>query len=309
MKEKKKDMKQNTKRSSRKTSIWPWILGLLAVVLALLLLRMGSGGKQSYQQTTAQRRDIVTYYTFSGNLTPVTDETQSAKTAFKVKELYVQEGDLVSQDQPLMRAADGTQILAKVSGTLETLSVEVDDVVQPGTPLAQIIDYSDLQVSVDVDEYDIASLYVGAEGEVLINALDMSMQGTVSEIARQATMEGGISFYPVKFQIEPHPDVRSGMSVEVRITSQMVKQALSLNLNVISYDESNKPYVLVNPDGRIEVRRYIDTGISDGVFVEILSGLSEQETVYYTERNTLRFFASGPANNASTGPANNGKEN
>lgn len=282
---------QNTPvRKKRKK--WPWIiLIVLVAAVAAILYSAGRTVSQGMNEETAQIRDIVTYYSFSGNLIPVTDEIQTAKDALKVKELYVSEGDPVTKGDALLRATDGTRVYAAYSGTIETLYAEADDQLQFGSQIARIVDYDALEVSVDVDEYDIGAVEVGKEGTVYINALDLSLTGVVSEIARSATTEGGVSYYEVKLQVQAAQGVRSGMSVEVNMLNQQALGAVSLSLDCLSYDEYNKPFVYrKDSDGKLAAV-YVQTGVSDGKNIEITSGLNEGDTIYYQSNDMARFFA------------------
>lgn len=277
------------KRKNRKK--WPWII-LLILIAALVwfFLSLGSRVAGSYEAETAQRRDIATYYSFSGNLTPITDKIQTAKDTLKVKEVYVKEGEVVVAGQPLLRGVDGTRVLAQESGTIEALYVDPDDQLQAGTQIAQIVDYDTLEITVDVDEYDIGALSTGKQGTVYLNALNRNATGQVSEIARNATTEGGVSYYEVKLEIDATEDIRSGMSVEVNVLNQQVKDAVSISVKALSYDEYNKPYVLVAGAEDSKVIRYVQLGVSDGLYTEIIAGVSDGESVYYTQSDMMRFY-------------------
>ncbi|HIS43247.1 MAG TPA: HlyD family efflux transporter periplasmic adaptor subunit [Candidatus Limiplasma pullicola] len=276
----------------KKRRKWPWILLVLALLLiAGLTLSARRTAAQSLTEEIAQRRDIVTYYSFSGSLIPVTDEVQTAKDTLKVKELYVKEGDRVAEGDALLRGSDGTRVYAACSGTIEELYAQLDDTLQPGSQIARIVDYDALEVSVDVDEYDIDAIQEGKQGEVYLNALDVSVPGTVTEIARNATTESGVSYYPVKLEVEAAQNVRSGMSVEVNILNQQALGAVSLSLDALSYDEYNRPFVyLKDAEGKLTAQ-YVETGVSDGQYIEILSGVSEGDAVYYQTNDLARFFA------------------
>lgn len=282
---------QNTP-AKKKRRKWPWILlAALVVAIAAILWSAGRTVSQGMSEETAQKRDIVTYYSFSGNLTPITDETQTAKDSLKVKEVYVAEGDRVTKGDALLRGTDGTRVYAAYTGTIETLYAEADDQLQNGSQIARIVDYDALEVSIDVDEYDIGAVELGKEGTVYLNALDERVTGVVSEIARSATMEGGVSYYEVKMQVQAAPGVRSGMSVEVNLLNQQALDAVSLSMDCLSYDEYNKPFVYrKDSEGKLTAV-YLQTGVSDGKNIEILSGLSEGETVYYQSNDMARFFA------------------
>ena len=280
-------------RRKKKRKIWPWLLLVAALAAAaLFFFNPARGVQRGLKDVAAQKRDISTWYTFSGNLVPVTDETQSAKRQMTVKEVYVQEDQKVQQGDALLRAADGSRLYASQAGTVEKLFVEVDDMLQPGSQVARIVDYDSLEVSVDVDEYDIDALTLSKEGEVFINALDKTVKGTVSSIAQSATTQGGVSFYAVKFQIAAQRGIRAGMSVEVRVLKEQALSAITLPLSAISYDNENSPYVLIKQEQDM-AQRYIVTGLSDGVYVQVVSGVSDQETVSYLDGDMSRFFAFG----------------
>lgn len=283
---------QTTPPKRKKHRKWPWIvLAVLIAAAAWLLLSLRGAASQAFTQETAQRRDIVTYYSFSGNLIPVTDEVQTAKDALRVKELYVQEGDLVAQGDALLRGTDGTRIYAAYTGTVEELYVQLDDQLQPGAQVARIVDYDALEVSVDVDEYDIDAVSVGKQGDVYLNALDVTVPGTVTEIARSATTEGDVSYYPVKLEVEAVQNVRSGMSVEVNLLNRQSLDAVSLSMDALSYDEYNRPFVYRKDADNRYSAVYVQTGVSDGRYIEITSGLDEGDAIYYQSNDMARFFA------------------
>jgi len=283
---------QNPVRKKKKHKIWPWLVLLLLIAAAVwLYASTAQVAQQSLTEEVAARRDIVTYYSFEGNLTPQVDEIQTAKESLKVKELYVAEGDRVEEGQALLRGTDGSRIYAAYTGTVDTLYVELDDTLQPGSQLARIVDYQNLEVSVDVDEYDIGALTEGKEGMVYLNALEKQIPGKVTDIARDAISEGGVSFYEVKFGVEALNDVRSGMSVEVQVLNQQALSVVSLPLDAISYDEYNKPYVLKKDAEGNLLKAEISLGVSDGKNVEIVSGVEDGESVFYLSNDLARFFA------------------
>jgi len=273
---------------------WIWLVLVLAVlgVGVYSFLSAGSEAAQAlFTEETVQRRDIVTYYSFSGNLTPVTDETQTAKQSLKVKEVYVAEGQTVQEGDLLLRGADGTRVYAACGGTVEKLYAEKDDTLQPGSQIARIVDYETLEVTVDVDEYDIGAVETGKEGTVYLNALERSIPGVVSEVSREATSEGGVSYYEARLQVDAGSDVRSGMSVEVTILNQQALDTPSLSLDALGYDEYNRPFVYQrDAEGQMKAVP-VETGISDGKNIQIFSGVEEGDTVYYQGFDMARFFA------------------
>ena len=277
---------------SKKKRKWIWLV--LLVVLAAGAIWTWSAGRETasalLSEETVAVRDLTTWYSFSGSLTPISDEIQTAKEQLKVKKLYVSEGDTVNEGDLLLRAADGTRVYAAFDGTIEELYPTADDTLQPGAQIARIVNYDALEVSMDVDEYDVSAVSVGKEATVYINALERSVPGTVTDVARSATTDGGVSYYGVKLRLDPGSDVRSGMSVEVTILNQQVKAAVSISLDALMYDEYNRPYVYQkNKEGGLEAVS-VETGVSDGKNIEILYGLREGDRIYYHSNDLMRFF-------------------
>ncbi|MDD3336143.1 MAG: HlyD family efflux transporter periplasmic adaptor subunit [Eubacteriales bacterium] len=275
----------------KKHKKWPWIVAAIAIIILVVILTGVNSVSAALKEAVVTRRDLTTYYSFSGNLTPVYDEVQTAKEALKVKELYVAEGDGVKEGDLLLRGVDGARIYAAHDGTIETLYPELNDQLQPGAQVARIVDYDQLEVSVDVDEYDVDAITLGKEGTVYLNALDRQIPGTVTEIARSATVDGGVSYFKVKIRIDAQAQARSGMSVEVTILNQQALGVTTLPLSAISYDEYNKPYVLKKDEKGKTQSVSITTGVSDGQNVEITAGVEDGETVYYLSNDMARFYA------------------
>lgn len=284
-------MNQAEPKKKKSKKKWLWLIPVaLVAVIVIMVLNMSNQLKNSYQEETVTARDIATYYSFSGNLSPVTDKEQTSKEAIKVKEVYVQEGEVVEQGRALLRGTDGTRIYAAESGTIETLYIEVDDQLAVGSPVARIVNYDTLEVSIDVDEYDIGALALGREGSVYLNALDRTVPGVVSEIAREATTSGGVSYYSVKMHLDAGDDIRSGMSVEVKVLKEEAPGCLALPLKALSYDEYNKPFVYVKDEKGEMTARHIILGVSDGQYAQVTEGVQANETIYYMEDVMKRFY-------------------
>lgn len=152
-----------------------------------------------------------------------------------------------------------------------------------------------MRVKVTVDEQDILKLSEGQQAAVTLDAIDgETFEGTVTSIntiSEEAT--NGVTKYTAEVSIDKTQEMLQGMNASVVVTVSssgnclMIPEA-ALNENgrnvtvYTSYDESTGEY-----GGETEV----STGGSDGTSVEILSGLSEGDTVYYsyTEKESSGF--------------------
>ncbi len=140
-----------------------------------------------------------------------------------------------------------------------------------------------MTVSIDVDELDILRYEPGMKADVVVDALpDRSFTAEVEEIAAVGENAGGNSKYTVKLRLDRAPDMLDGMNASV-IVHRGVTTGLLLPVEAV-YDRGSHSYVYTgldnksgNPTGELEIQ----TGVSDGLQVEIVSGLTEGQTVYY----------------------------
>lgn len=256
---------------------------LAAVAIAFILPAVNNVKDALYQSETVERGSISTYYSFSGSLELRRQETLAAQTDCEVRDVYVAEGDHVAKDDRLMRLSDGRTLRAGIDGEVVSVDVEEDDLVTMGQELVGIADFDSMRIEFDVDEFDVEAVSVGMDAQVTIDALDYTFTSPVTHISKTAQLSGDISYYTA--HIEPEAGVLPeaalpGMRVDVKTLGASADDVLLLSMEALSFDEYNKPYVLVDVDGQKQ-RQYVETGINDGVYVEITSGLDEGDVIYY----------------------------
>ena len=125
-------------RTSHK--ILKWILGLmiLAVVIVLAVLFFAGQKGNQYTEEIARTQDIVTYYTFSGNLEPGDAQVVYATGRGTVKELLKQEGDLVEDEEAVLQPKSGSKIESTMDGTISDIYVKADDAYTAGDELFRV---------------------------------------------------------------------------------------------------------------------------------------------------------------------------
>jgi membrane fusion protein, multidrug efflux system len=115
-------------------------------------------------------------------------------------------------------SADRLRLKAPFAGVVDTLSVELGEWVQTGTPVATILSLDPILVKAEVSEVDLSSVAVGSTAKVrLVNGTEMD--GTVRLVAREASAQ--TRTFPVEIAL-PNPDLSlpSGMTAEVSLYAQ-----------------------------------------------------------------------------------------
>jgi HlyD family secretion protein len=104
-------------------------------------------------------------------------------------------------------------------------------------------------------------------------------------IAPKGLEEAGAVQFKIEGDVEVSDDVfiRAGYSANASIVLEKKENILVIPEALLQFDKStNKPYVELavgaEADQKFE-RKNIETGISDGVNVEILSGLTEEDNI------------------------------
>lgn len=182
-----------------------------------------------------------------------------------------------------------TNIRATVNGTILEIPVEVgDQVIQSnnfndGTTIATIADLGKMIFEGQVDEGEVGKLSVGMPLEISLGALeDQNFDAILKFIAPKGVEEAGA----VKFKIEGDVAVsdtvliRAGYSANASLTLEKKDSIMVIPEALLQFDrETDKPYVEVATGEQQFERRDIEIGISDGVNVEIISGLEMEDKV------------------------------
>lgn len=149
-----------------------------------------------------------------------------------------------------------------------------------------------MSLSVTVDESDILSVSVGQRATVTVDAIDdATFNGEVSSIDKVGTSSSGVTVYTAEVSVEKGDGMLSGMSASATISIDGTENALLIPTDALN-KTSDTYYVYTSADsenGTLGGMVEVTIGISNSNYTEILSGLTEGETVYYIEKDDSGF--------------------
>ena len=198
------------------------------------------------------------------------------------------ESQLVAAEQAVAEAQkhlDEAIITAPFAGVVSDIYVDEGDTISTATTIVYLIDLAAMELSVELDEIDIPDVEMGQRAIIEVDALpDLSLEGEVASIRPVPILEGGVILYEVEidFVVPQDSGLRVGMSAEADIIIAERSGVLLVPDRAIQQDRQGDSVVLVMT-GEEFVERVVVTGISDGFYIEIISGLEEGEMVL-TER-------------------------
>jgi HlyD family secretion protein len=180
-------------------------------------------------------------------------------------------------------------IKSPTSGIILSQSVFLGDPVvplttyQPGTKLCSLADMASLLFKGTVDEIDVGKITTGMDAEITIGALpDASIRGKVERIFPKAKKEGNATLFDIEISInlDDGPALRAGFSATASIRIRERKQVLLLPERLVIFEDGKRFVEVPEGDKGKQARKVeIQTGLSDGLNIEILSGLKEGEKV------------------------------
>lgn len=138
-------------------------------------------------------------------------------------------------------------------------------------------------LSVNIDELDILSIQEGQKVTVTLDALEgQEFEGEISDIDHTASNNGGVTKYTAEVTIAKSESMLAGMNASATIIIESKENILTLPAEAVQ-EHGNRSFVYTeeDEDGMLSGEVEIETGISDGTRVEIISGLEEGQTIYY----------------------------
>ena len=187
-------------------------------------------------------------------------------------------------------SASSTLIRSTISGLILDIPVKVGNSVilsntfNDGTTIASVADMGDLIFRGNIDETEVGQLVTGMPMRITIGALqNLKFDASLEYISPKATDNNGANQFEIKAAVTvPQGNaIRSGYSANAEIELASAKGVLTVPESAIEFS-GNDTYVYVikgSGDDKTYERRKVTTGLSDGINIEIKSGLKKSEKV------------------------------
>jgi RND family efflux transporter MFP subunit len=169
---------------------------------------------------------------------------------------------------------DQIRIPAPLSGTFTRRRVSPGQDVTAGQVIGEIIDTGRLRIAAAIFPPPGAVLQ---DRQVLIQlGRDRVLTGRVRQVLPRTTASGAVQIWIQGPQIDGQ--LRPGQTVSGTLAIQTESDALAVPRSAIVYGDGEHPYLFIRKDGAYE-RLGIQTGQEQGGWVEILSGLKQDQFV------------------------------
>jgi len=184
-----------------------------------------------------------------------------------------------------------TQVRATVSGMVLDVPVkEGNQVIEAnnfneGTSIASLADISKMIFEGKVDESEVGKITEGLPLEITVGAIEnQKFDAVLDYIAPKGVAENGA----IQFEIEgslkeldsSQTFIRAGLSANASIILEKADNVLAIKEALVQYDvKTKKPFVEVEVGDQEYERKDVELGISNGIFVEVKSGINETDKI------------------------------
>ncbi|MEW6196348.1 MAG: efflux RND transporter periplasmic adaptor subunit [Bacteroidota bacterium] len=184
-------------------------------------------------------------------------------------------------------AKSTVELVTPISGVVTAINANVGDLANPGIPIVVVANISSLKAIFSVGEGDISNFAVGQPTEIYSELKPALIQkGRIQQISKSADIQSRSFEIKSIFSNTYDRWFKPGMFCRVKVELKSQKGSLLIpNLAIVNNPDSKGVFVVENSKA---VYKVIQTGLTDGTFTEVISGLSAGETIATIGMNNLK---------------------
>lgn len=186
--------------------------------------------------------------------------------------------------------ASSTLIRSTISGLILDIPVKVGNSVilsntfNEGTTIASVANMNDLIFRGNIDETEVGRLVEGMPMNITIGALqNLKFNADLEYISPKAVESNGANQFEIKAAVRALKGnrIRSGYSANAEIVLQSAKHVITLPESSIEFSGDSTFVYIVKGQGekKTYTRKQVVTGLSDGINIEIKSGVTTKERI------------------------------
>ncbi len=216
---------------------------------------------------------------------PVEITLSQAKQEFDAAEDNL---ELIKEGQTKsMGATTNTLIRSTIDGMILDVPVEVGNSViesntfNEGTTIANVADMGDMIFEGKVDETEVGKIREGMELILTVGAIeDEKFTAILEHISPKGFEENGAIQFKIKAAVSLQQDIfiRAGYSANADIVLARADSVMTISESLLNF-EKDSVYVEVETEPQVFDKRYIKTGLSDGINIEVKEGLTMEDKI------------------------------
>ncbi|MBR7030934.1 MAG: efflux RND transporter periplasmic adaptor subunit [Prevotella sp.] len=186
--------------------------------------------------------------------------------------------------------ASSTLIRSTISGVILDIPVKVGNSVilsntfNDGTTIATVANMNDLIFRGNIDETEVGQLVISMPMKITIGALqDLKFDASLEYISPKAVESNGANQFEIKaaVKLSEGGKIRSGYSANAEIVLAKADNVLTIPESAVEFSGDSTFVYIIKGEGSAKTyeRTNVETGLSDGVNIEIKKGLTNKDKV------------------------------
>ena len=186
--------------------------------------------------------------------------------------------------------ASSTLIRSTISGVILDIPVKVGysviqvNTMNEGTTIATVANMNNLIFRGNIDETEVGQLVNGMNMRITIGALqDLKFDAALEYVSPKAVESNGANQFEIKAAVKltEGGKIRSGYSANAEIVLAKADKVLSIPESAIEFSGDSTFVYIIKGEGKAKTyeRKQVETGLSDGVDIEIKKGITAKDKV------------------------------
>lgn len=195
-------------------------------------------------------------------------------------------------------------VKADTDCTLTSLSVAAGDTVAAGTTVCSMTGTGGFTIALSIDELDIATVKLGQNATITLDAITGEFTGTVTNISYSGS-GSYVTSYTATISTEPIEGAYPGMSASAEIITETSGESLIVPVSAVQYEGESAFVYLADDgvsagstlaDGALDLNSLtkvtVTTGMSDGSYIAITAdGLASGDVIWVPERTSTATYS------------------
>lgn len=228
-----------------------------------------------FEKGVIAKADYESYETAYQN---AQEELETARETLQL----IQEGQIKDSGEPT-----NTLIQSTIDGMVLHIPVEIGYQVieannfNAGTTIATIADMGEMIFEGNIDESEVGKIKEGMPLILTIGALeDVSFEAALEHISPKGQEVNGAIQFEIRAEVllKENHFIRAGYSANADIVLDRVDSVLAIPESLLVF-EKDTVYVEIETSPQQFEKRYIETGLSDGITIEVISGLNKEDKI------------------------------
>ena len=268
----------NQRKSKKK---WIILIPVIAVVIALVafpaLKKKNAPEKEEVQTVQAATMTIENTITSDGEIISSLEEKAEPHTSYYLEDIRVEQGQALSEGDTILTYTNGETMEAPYNCVVESWELPDEEEQLTDDHYVQIAGTDVMQMEFTVSEEDVAQVKPGDEAQITVDAVNGKYTGTVTYVSDVGDYSGGSSTYDVKVSFDSDEKLKLGMTGSVSLVLERAENVVAVPSAAVVTGRGVSSVITVDGDEQKSIT--VETGISNGSFTEIKSGITEGTSV------------------------------